>query len=410
MRSFTLSILASAAALAPVAASAADLPSRKAAPVEYVRVCSVHGEGFFYIPGTQTCLQIGGRVRAEYRYTEPKGAAPGLGRAVDATGFRAIGRLNIDARTSTEYGTLRTFIRYDIAADRGVYGAGTFATLDRGFIQFAGLTAGRVQSFFDFYANDWNYGGFSGSDAATNVLAYTATFGGGFSATLAIEDGTTREVNSANYLRAGTRVPDVVANLLYEAGWGSAQLSGAIHELRSRAIVGTALVDTEYGFAIQGGVKINLPMLAAGDVLWLQAAYADGATSYLGFGGDVAIGRVTALVSDAVIVGTELQTTEGFGLTAAFTHYWTPSFRTSILGNYTELDYGRSASAIGFFDSRYYTALGQAVWTPVTGFDIGLEVSYTNIDPKTNVFLFPGPGFKGSEDVLEARLRLQRDF
>ncbi|MBB4015640.1 hypothetical protein GGR16_000646 [Chelatococcus caeni] len=52
-------------------AKAADLPMTKAAPVEYVRICSVHGAGFFYIPGSDTCIKIGGRVRAEYRYLEP---------------------------------------------------------------------------------------------------------------------------------------------------------------------------------------------------------------------------------------------------------------------------------------------------------------------------------------------------
>ena len=45
--------------------------SPKAAAVEYVRVCSTYGAGFFYIPGTETCLRIGGRVRAEYSYLEP---------------------------------------------------------------------------------------------------------------------------------------------------------------------------------------------------------------------------------------------------------------------------------------------------------------------------------------------------
>jgi len=31
-------------------------------PVEYVRICDAFGTGFYYIPGTETCLQIGGRV------------------------------------------------------------------------------------------------------------------------------------------------------------------------------------------------------------------------------------------------------------------------------------------------------------------------------------------------------------
>src|ERR671913_1755220 len=70
----------------------ADLPAKSAAPVEYVRVCSVYGEGFFYVPGTDSCLRIGARVRADYLYVEP------FTRAQDAIGFRARGRLNIDHR------------------------------------------------------------------------------------------------------------------------------------------------------------------------------------------------------------------------------------------------------------------------------------------------------------------------
>src|SRR5215831_13135654 len=58
-------LLGSAAGLVAVAgAQAADLPV-KAKPVEYVKVCSIYGAGFFYIPGTDTCIKIGGWVRAE---------------------------------------------------------------------------------------------------------------------------------------------------------------------------------------------------------------------------------------------------------------------------------------------------------------------------------------------------------
>ncbi|HEV7324879.1 MAG TPA: porin, partial [Bosea sp. (in: a-proteobacteria)] len=102
-------LLGSAAGIAAVAgAQAADLPSRKAAPVEYVRVCSAYGAGFFYIPGTDTCLRVGGRVRAEYT------VGTRFGNAQDAYGTRARGRLNVDARTATAYGTLRTFFRYEL--------------------------------------------------------------------------------------------------------------------------------------------------------------------------------------------------------------------------------------------------------------------------------------------------------
>lgn len=89
-------LLGSAAGLCAAAgAQAADLPVQKAAPVEYVRVCTVAGEGFFYIPGTDTCLQIGGRVRAEYLYTEV------FDRRDNAIGFLARGRLNVQGGDKT---------------------------------------------------------------------------------------------------------------------------------------------------------------------------------------------------------------------------------------------------------------------------------------------------------------------
>jgi hypothetical protein len=36
--------------------------SAGAEPVEYVRVCTIYGAGFFYIPGTDTCLRVDGRL------------------------------------------------------------------------------------------------------------------------------------------------------------------------------------------------------------------------------------------------------------------------------------------------------------------------------------------------------------
>src|SRR5687768_10291017 len=65
-------LLTSTAGLAVIAgAHAADLPARTVAPVEYVRVCSTYGSGFFYIPGTESCLRVGGRMRAELSFIEP---------------------------------------------------------------------------------------------------------------------------------------------------------------------------------------------------------------------------------------------------------------------------------------------------------------------------------------------------
>src|SRR3954469_25610130 len=59
-------LLGSAAGIAAIGgAQAADLPV-KAKPVEYVKICTLYGEGFYYIPGSDTCIKLGGYVRADY--------------------------------------------------------------------------------------------------------------------------------------------------------------------------------------------------------------------------------------------------------------------------------------------------------------------------------------------------------
>ena len=118
MKLLKSSLLASAAGFAAVAgAQAADLPVKKAVPIEYVRVCSAYGAGFFYIPGTDTCIRLSGRARLEVAY-QPSNARSSLGNAGDTTGYRGLARINVDARTQTAYGTLRAFTRLEFASDR----------------------------------------------------------------------------------------------------------------------------------------------------------------------------------------------------------------------------------------------------------------------------------------------------
>jgi hypothetical protein len=65
--SYLQTTLASAGSILVFASAsyAADLPSRKSAPVEYVKVCNAYGAGYFNIPGSDTCLRLSGRVRAD---------------------------------------------------------------------------------------------------------------------------------------------------------------------------------------------------------------------------------------------------------------------------------------------------------------------------------------------------------
>ena len=408
-------LLGSVAGLAAVAgAQAADLPSKKAAPVEYVRVCSAHGAGFFYIPGTETCLRVSGRVRAEYRYVEP------LARAEDSIGFRARGRLNIDSRTNTAYGTLRAFIRYEITRNTGVYGTGVSADVSQAFVQFGGLTAGRAPSFFvnqDLPSTNWSTVNFY-DFPDTNLLAYTFTFGNGFSASLSLEDGiVTRASNAFAY--AGERMPDVVANVKYAGTWGSAQLSGVVHQLRGTVVdrnnIGV-VPDTTYGFAVSGQVGVNLPMLGAGDSMWLAATYADGALGYLGYGSTNGVGEISGrnyalTVAEAYVDPTgDIDTGRGWQVFGGLTHYWTPQIRQSVYGSYARVEYAKSAP-IGLVDFNEWRVGSNVIWRPVSGLDIGVEVLYANLDPRGRVVVDQISGRTvGSSDIWEGRLRIQRDF
>ncbi|MGI6245436.1 MAG: porin [Pseudochelatococcus sp.] len=412
------------------------MPVTKAAPVEYVRVCSAHGAGFFYVPGSDTCIKLGGRVRADYYYTQPRqsfnfgdvNAAANSGRYKDTIGWRARARLDVDTRTPTDFGTLRTFFRFQIDKRSGADGTGNGALLDKAFIQWAGITAGYATSFFDFYASDLNWGAIvtPGSDLTTNLLAYTATFGSGFSATLSLEDRNNRQVSPALYDVAGQRVPDVVANIRVDQDWGSAQLSGALHQLNSGTIYNpwgaqwSTRVDTTYGWAVQGGVKLKVPALGKGDVLWLQAAYADGALGYIGLTNTTTIGRSVNVAADGYIVNGDIKKTSGWNITAAGVHYWTPSIRSTLWGSYTGVDVNREAaiSTYGNRNLRDFNVwqVGSAlIWSPVSKFDIGVEVLYGRVERdsfsyynvNTNQFVFD----RGrNEDQIQTRLRLQRDF
>lgn len=448
-------LLGTAAGFAAMSgAQAADLPSRKAAPVEYVRVCSAFGAGFFYIPGTETCLRVGGRIRAEFAAAETFDNQTNAAGVSDQAnyGFRARGRLNIDARTQTAYGTLRTFIRFEGTVSNGTYGQGinnegpaftggrggaggnTF-NIDKGFIQFGPITAGRAQSFFDGYADDLNYGIIRGSDATVNLLAYTATFGGGFSATFSLEDRSEREVGIANGVGIvgagsnGQTYPDLVGSLNFAQGWGSLQVSGAIFNVRSNTVSNTLVGGLanisggdETGFAIQAALKINLPMLAAGDYLWLQGAYSEGGLSYLGYGGNGAnttwgpasrAGRINFANSDAAVVttglGASLKLTKGYALTAGLLHYWTPQIRQGVYGSYSELDY---ASQVSLQDPKEFRIGTNLIWTPVAGLDIGVEVLYAQVDLRNRVQALGRPAgiLIKSDDSISGRLRIQRDF
>src|SRR5262245_58831153 len=140
-----------AAAMAAAAgAQAADMPV-KAKPVQYVKICSAYGDGFYYIPGTDTCLKLGGFLRVQAEYNAGAGAiAIGSGTteapqarfdraSTNDVNYRTRVAVSWDVRQQTEYGPLRTFIRTGIQLTTPTDTEAGVVYWDRAFLQFAGF-------------------------------------------------------------------------------------------------------------------------------------------------------------------------------------------------------------------------------------------------------------------------------
>jgi hypothetical protein len=509
-------LVGSAAALTGFAAQAADLP-RKSAPAEFVRVCVGQGAGFFVIPGTDTCIRIGGMVRASYMagasssgvgatavygaggalavaagvapgflnaavvaapgaagagLTAPAlpagtstGVGTGVGQAYAANsaangvaylntltsaglygqnqyGMGAELFLNIDARTNTSMGLVRTYAR--ILGAHGAAGLdknsgvapGSMNVLEA-FVQFAGITAGYNLGNFDFYRNDYNISGrkIAGSTDTRNLqLAYTAALGNGITATIALEDGAYRRtpasaaalansglgnvnpaLNAAAFvattgavanvsnpvignsntaitgaLVGANKMPDIVANLNVTQAWGSAQLMGAIHDVR--AVNGASAT----GYALGAGVKIAVG--SAGSELMLTGVMSNGALSYhiqgmsSGYLGNAVTANGPGSFADAYVndAANGINTTKAMSLIGGYKHVWNSQFTTALVAGYQMVDqpngtaFGGTVAATTVTPIYDYKTLSLAMnntWTPVAGLAVGLEFMYE----RTNV-------------------------
>lgn len=171
-------LLGSAAALAAVSgAQAADaIVAAEPEPMEYVRVCDAFGTGYFYIPGTETCLKIGGYVRFQTNFGRD------LSGTSDWNTFTR-GQLQFDAKNDTELGTLESTIVLQTNARNTNDGGSTF--LDTASIGIAGFK-------FGYYYSWWDDGIAGETDAlATNTLFNSISYtydGGAFKAGISVDE------------------------------------------------------------------------------------------------------------------------------------------------------------------------------------------------------------------------------
>ncbi|MCJ8507636.1 porin [Rhizobium lemnae] len=282
-------LLGSAAALAAVSgAQAADaIVAAQPEPMEYVRVCDAFGAGFFYIPGSETCLKIDGYVRFQTDFRRD------LSGTSDWNSFTR-GQVNFDARSDSELGTLRGYIALQgnalNSASRGV-------NVDQAFIEVGGLKVG-------YFFNWWDDGLSGETDAlanntAWNAIRYTYT-AGAFYAGLAVD-----ELESASY--TSQLAPFGVARAVQPNNNIGIEgtVGGAFGSVKA-AIVGGYDIDQENG---------ALRMIATADLgpgtLGFAVAWASGQNAYY----DASEWTVAAEYA--------VKVTDKFKITPGFQYFWT---------------------------------------------------------------------------------------
>ncbi|MET2827679.1 porin [Mesorhizobium shangrilense] len=222
-------LLGSAAALIAVSgARAADaVVVAEPEPAEYVKICDVYGAGYFYIPGTETCLRIGGYIRydiggGDVGSLDGAKARDRLDNEVQDT-WKKTARFSLKTWTGqeTELGTLKTYTETRFDFGNKTYSNAAYnksMTLNFAWIQLGGLRVGKDESAYDtFIGYAGNviqdtivpYGGFD-----TNVIQYYFDAGNGFSAVVSLEEG-------YDVFTIDSYVPHIVGGVKYTQGWGA---------------------------------------------------------------------------------------------------------------------------------------------------------------------------------------------
>ena len=347
-------LLGSAAALAVVSgAQAADaVVAAEPEPLEYVRICDAYGAGYFFIPGTETCLKVGGMVRTEGKWYNAYNPADRYG-----TLWHTRAQLSVDTASDTEYGPLKTNTVYRFDWQDG---GSTTTKLLWANISLAGFTIGKLDSQYNLYTG---YAGNVINDDVIydgpyelNQITYNYDAGNGFTAVISLEDsnsgsgakGVNGEDSSDHY------APDVVAGAGYKAGNFGFKIVGGYDSIVEEGAV-KARVDADFGVFkafVMGGYNTD------GDKLNKYAS-SNGAGPAKGIGwGDWAVwGGVT------VPIDAKLQ----------------------------------ANAQVAYTDSKIFAATANLRWNPVKNLLVQPEVSYTNWDSI-------------NQDQWAGVLRFQRSF
>jgi hypothetical protein len=380
-------LLGSAAAIVLAGgAQAADLTV--AEPVDYVKVCDAFGAGFFYSPGTDTCIKVGGYV--EFGTNFGGGDFGGLNSSNNNWGnFYTEVSIQLTASSVTEYGNLTGFI--DMRAKTGndnaqgdsladyVNQSTNSAYVDSAYLELGPLKAGYFTSLFDF-GRGYDDTGMFGSDSTVDHIQLTYAVNG-FGLSLSIEDQ--RDRGSIGYYEdiagneyGNNNIPDIVAAVTYSSGIFAAKIAGVYtNSAADYDFYNNALGDGQAGWAIGGGLEVALDSFSAGDRFFVSASYGDNANSFTGISGGTSVAGALGLFDDQFAAGTGTS----WSALASYKHVWTPQLWSSLSAGYANFD---GSDYLNDMSIDAWRVGFNTAYAPVKGLELVADVFYTDVDAK----------------------------
>jgi len=385
-------ILGSAAAMILAGgAQAADLTV--AQPVDYVKVCDAFGKGFFYSPGTDTCIKVGGYVKFITTFGDSDfGAFNKLYPKSNWGNFVTEASLQVTASSITEYGNLTGWIDYRAKTGNTAGDGETLADyinastnsayVDTAWLQFGPVKAGYFDSLFDF-GQGFNDKGMFASDTKTDhiELSYTVN---GFGLAISLEDP--RDRGAVGYTEAfggNDNMPDIIGAVTYAGGIFKTKIAGAYFKHAIDLDVANQRRNEQDGFADGGIVEIALDNLSKGDKLQLSASYARNGNSFTGItGGTSVAGYTTGSVAGGA--GLDAIPGDSWSAFASYKHVWSDRVWSSLSAGYAKFE--GTADYASWADREFdaFRVGGTVNFSPVKGLDLLVDAAYNKVDSDTS--------------------------
>ncbi|MET4633367.1 porin [Kaistia defluvii] len=385
-------ILGSAAAIMVAgAANAADLTV--AEPVDYVKVCDAFGKGFFYSPGTDTCIKVGGYVKFITSFGDNSSNFPAYNKAYPTSNwgnFVTEASIQVTASSITEYGNLTGWIDYRAKTGNTADGGETVADyvnastnsayVDTAWLQFGPVKAGYFDSLFDFGQGFTDKGSYSSDTKTDHIeLSYTVN---GFGLAVSLEDP--RDRNAVGYSETyggNDNMPDVIGAVTYSSGIFKTKIAGAYFK-HAVDIVNNRR-DPQDGFAVGGIVELALDSITKGDKFQLYAAYAQNGNSFTGITGGSSVAGYTGYGAMTGGKGLDQVPGDSWSTFASYKHVWTDRVWSALTVGYAKFD--GTADYTNWADREFdaFRVGGAVNFTPVKGLDLMVDAAYNKIDSDT---------------------------